>query len=169
MTPGEFRRTMIEPGAAWTEAVCGVTSSTAAKRFLLAVAAKESDLSHRYQVLNSGAAGPARSFWQGEVTGGMVRGIFRFPAQRITDAGRALCAAAHVQWNEQAIWRAIEGHDLLAYGLARLLLLTDPYAVPETESGAWTCYMDRLWRPGAPNKPKWAPSWSKALGEYPLG
>ncbi|EHL97190.1 hypothetical protein HMPREF9946_04398 [Acetobacteraceae bacterium AT-5844] len=38
----------------------------------------------------------------------------------------------------------------MAYGLARLLLLTDPYAVPETESGAWTCYMNRLWRPGAP-------------------
>jgi hypothetical protein len=49
---------------------------------------------------------------------------------------------------------------------ARLLLLTDPYSVPDDAGSAWICYADRLWRPGKPYPGKWAGSWAAALTEY---
>lgn len=170
MTPTEFRRSIIEPGARWTFEHCGVPSDTAAQRILLAFAAKESDLKERAQIISGGpGAGPARSFWQGELTGGMVKGVMGFYKPEIPAAARRLCEAASVRYEAQAIWRAIEGHDLLAYGLARLLLRTDPPAIPQTEEGAWACYADRLWRPGKPLKAKWPKAWAAAVAEYPLG
>jgi len=168
MTPNEFRRLIIEPGALWTFQTCGVPSDTAAQRFLLAVAAKESDLTERAQVINGGGAGPARSFWQGELTGGMIKGVTGFYKPAIREAARKLCDAASVRYDREAMWRAIEGHDLLAYGLARLLLRTDPGAIPETEAEAWDCYAERLWRPGKPNKAKWPKAWAAAVAEFPL-
>ncbi|WP_199707465.1 hypothetical protein [Teichococcus wenyumeiae] len=66
------------------------------------------------------------------------------------------------------VWRALEGHDLLAYALARLLLLTDPYAVPETVNAGWDCYAKGLWRPGKPHRDKWDTAWAYAVGQYPL-
>lgn len=165
MTPAEFRRTVIEPGAAWFEAVTGHHSTVDAKRLLLAIAIQESALTHRAQVLAGGAAGPARGFWQFEQGGG-VAGVLRHPASR----PRALlcCEATSVVAESAPVWRAIEGHDLLAYGVARLLLLTDPYAVPVTQEAAWVCYSARLWRPGKPHPRKWAECWDTAKVEYPI-
>lgn len=170
MTPTEFVQQIITPGAAWAEQVAGLTSSIAARRLLLAIAIQESGLIHRYQVLASGAPGPARSWWQGEQTGGMIR-VVTSPSvsQAIRSRGVALCQAASVRPEAAAIWRAIEGHDLLAYGLARLLLLSDPQPIPETEAAAWACYADRLWRPGKPHRDRWVTSWAQAVREYPLG
>ncbi|EFH09428.1 hypothetical protein ACFFMP_08360 [Pseudoroseomonas cervicalis] len=170
MTPKEFVQQVITPGAAWAEQVAGLNSSIAARRMLLAIAIQESDLVHRYQMLPGGAPGPARSWWQGEQTGGMIRVVTASAvSQSIRSRGVALCQAACVRPEAAAIWRAIEGHDLLAYGLARLLLLSDPQAIPETEPGAWACYADRLWRPGKPHRERWITSWAAALREYPLG
>jgi hypothetical protein len=174
LTPAAFRKEIIEPGAAWLEDLTGIASSTEARRMLLAVAAKESDLKDRAQITNSGI-GKARSFWQGELTGGMVTGVMGLyspskpsPFPRVTTAAKVLCEAASVRWDRDAVWRAIEGHDRLAYGLARLLLLTDPYTIPTDADTAWARYM-RVWRPGVPNQPKWPGSWAKALVEYPRG
>ncbi|WBV42709.1 hypothetical protein [Pseudoroseomonas cervicalis] len=170
MTPKEFVQQVITPGAAWAEQAAGLTSSIAARRMLLAIAIQESRLEDRFQVLASGGPGPARSWWQGEQTGGMIR-VVTSPSvsQAIRSRGVALCQAASVRPEAAAIWRAIEGHDLLAYGLARLLLLSDPHAIPETEAGAWACYADRLWRPGARHRERWVTSWAAAVREYALG
>lgn len=162
MTPAQFVAEVIEPGAAWVESVCGVTSSPDAKRFLLAVAIQESDLQHRYQVLAGGAPGPARSWWQGEQTGGMIRVLTSSSvASGIRAKAAALCAAAQVRPEPAAVWRAIEGHDRLAYGLARLLLFSDPYQVPAAQESAWACYAHRLWRPGKPNLGRWLDAWAQ--------
>jgi hypothetical protein len=164
VSPAEFRRTVIEPGAAWFEAVTGHHSTVDAKRLLLAIAIQESALTHRAQVLAGGAAGPARGFWQFEQGGG-VSGVLRHPASR--PRALACCEATFVVAEAAAVWRALEGHDLLAYAFARLLMLTDPYAVPVTQEAAWTCYNTRLWRPGKPHPSKWSGSWAQAVAEYP--
>lgn len=170
MTPTQFRAQVIEPGAAWTEDACGLTSSVAARRILLAIAIQESDLRHRRQVLAGGQPGPAKSFWQGERTGGMIL-VATSPkiSPSIRQKGEALCRAAGVLPVAMSIWNAIENHDLLAYGLARLLLWSDPHAIPETEDAAWRCYADRLWRPGKPHRDRWVQSWAQAVREYPIG
>lgn len=164
MTPAEFARTVIEPGAAWFAAVTGHVSSVAAKRFLLAVAIQESAVTHRAQVLSGGGAGPARGIWQFEQGGG-VAGVLRHPSSR--PMALASCEAASVVAESAPVWRTLEGHDLLAYAFARLLLLTDPYAVPVTPDAAWACYANRLWRRGKPHPSKWASGWAEASGQYP--
>jgi hypothetical protein len=60
-----------------------------------------------------------------------------------------LCAAAWVEFDDASIWRAVEGHDILACGVARLALLADPHPIPDDEKSAWDCYAYRVWRPGA--------------------
>jgi hypothetical protein len=162
----EFRRTILEPGAAWLEAYTGVRSTAPARRFLLAIAMQESGLQHRAQVVTGGAAGPARGWWQFEQGGG-VAGVLRHPTSRPRTL--VCCDAATVVPEAPPLWRAIEGHDLLAYALARLLLLTDPYAIPEEPEAAWACYKERLWRPGKPHKSTWGGNWSAALQQYPVG
>ncbi|MDQ1078020.1 hypothetical protein [Pseudoroseomonas cervicalis] len=168
MTPTQFRAQVIEPGAAWTEDACGLTSSVAARRLLLAIAIQESGLRYRRQVLANGQPGPAKSFWQGEKTGGMILVATSTKiSPSIRSKGEALCRAAGVLPTALSIWNAIEHHDLLAYGLARLLLWSDPHAIPETEDAAWRCYADRLWRPGKPHRDRWVTSWAQAVREYP--
>ena len=154
-----FLGKVIDPGLAWATAdVGGALSRPAARRFLLAIAIQETALTDRAQRLAGGAAGPARGWWQFEQpTIGLLL------AHRVSgDALRRLCASAWVRPEPAAIWRAIEGHDLLAVGVARLLMLTDPYPVPETEAAAWQCYALRLWRPGKPHPGKWPDAWRVA-------
>ena len=159
MTPAEFVTKVIEPGASFLEAMTGTTSPRPARRWLLAVSMQESALAHRFQVLANGAAGAARGWWQFEQGGG-VAGVLRHATSR----PRILvcCDAMGVRAEPAALWRAIEGNDLLAYACARLLLLTDPGPVPETEGAAWACYADRLWRPGKPHPDKWPGNWDAA-------
>lgn len=165
MTPAAFLADVLEPGLDWCARVAGVDRDRpAARRFLLAVAGQESGLVHRAQVLDGGRPGPARGFFQFEqgcpVSRAGVSGVLlhRTTAPLV----RALCVAASVEVTPAAIWRAIEGHDRLAVGLARLLLLTDPAPIPGDERGAWDCYAARLWRPGKPHPAKWAGHWLAA-------
>ncbi len=117
---------------------------------LLAIALQESRLVHRRQMVGSPPrpVGPAKSFWQGELGGGMVRGIRLHPATAAFAA--ALCAESGVPNTDAAIWNAIEHDDRLAAGRARLLLWSDPGQMPAAsdEEGAWQLYL-RTWRPGA--------------------
>lgn len=158
MTHAEFLRRIMRPAALWTEQVTGLRATPEALRFLLAIAGQESNCTHRYQVLSSGNPGPARSFWQAEVTGGPIL-VLR---HRLTSArALALCEAASVRPEPAHVWRAIEGHDGLAYGLARLLVLTDPAPLPVREDEAWRYYL-RQWRPGRPHEASWSRHWTAA-------
>ncbi|ONG56955.1 hypothetical protein BKE38_05010 [Pseudoroseomonas deserti] len=159
MTHADFLRRIMRPAAAWAEQAAGIRSSPEALRFLLAVAGQESACTHRFQILANGNAGPARSFWQGEQTGGMIL-VLRHG--KTSAMARQLCDAASVRPEPAHVWRAIEGHDGLAYGFARLLLLTDPYKIPVDQAPAWECYAERLWRPGRPHRGAWEANWDAA-------
>lgn len=141
MTLSEIRERAIAPALALLPARM---SSDQAEVILLAIGLQESQFVHRRQL----GGGPARSFWQGERGGGMVQGVRTHEA---TDQYAALLYAARgVEPNNEAIWKAIEHDDVLAAGLARLLLWSDPLPLPETHEvdEAFDLYL-RTWRPGA--------------------
>ena len=145
-------------------------TSPQAELMLLAVGLQESELKHRRQHGN----GPARSLWQAEQGGGMVAGLLGFHNQDVQDLARGLCAVRGVPAQPRAVWEAIEHDDVLAAGLARLLLFTDPARLPGLgdEEGAWQLYL-RTWRPGAfirgtaakraELRQKWAKNYAQAL------
>lgn len=146
MTLDEITRTAIEPALAWLPPKM---TSAEARVVVLTIGAQESNFEHRFQVLNDPTKkGPARSFWQGEKSGGMVAGTMSHPASK--DLARAACAAQGVPFTTQAVWEAIEHDDVLAAILARLLLWTEPGPLPRvTDAGsAWDLYL-HAWRPGA--------------------
>lgn len=121
-----------------------------ARVMLLAIGLQESNFAHRRQLVGDPPqpVGPAKSFWQAELGGGMVHGVRVHPATQQHAA--ALYAARGVAPNDRAVWDAIENDDVLAAGLARLLLFSDPARLPVAEDveGAWQLYL-RTWRPGA--------------------
>ncbi|MOA17734.1 hypothetical protein D3C78_1380020 [compost metagenome] len=61
------------------------------------------------------------------------------------------------------MYAALERDDVLAAALARLLLWTDPYHLPEVgdAEGAWDLYM-RVWRPGKPHRKTWDTLYAQA-------
>lgn len=124
--------------------------SAEARVMLLAIGLQESKMLHRRQLVGNPPAptGPAKSFWQGERGGGMVAGVRQHAATKALAA--ILYAERGVAPNDAAIWNAIERDDVLAAGLARLLLYSDPGALPRVSDteGAWRLYL-RTWRPGA--------------------
>ena len=152
MTLTEIRKLAIAPALALLPARM---SGAAGEVMLLAIGLQESRFAHRRQI-----GGPARGFWQFEQGGG-VRGVLRHTAT--AGHARVLCAARNVAATESAVYAALEHDDVLAAGFARLLLWTDPKALPALgdEQAAWDLYL-RVWRPGRPRKEKWAASWSSA-------
>ena len=126
-----------------------------ARVVLLTIGQQESRFEHRRQMGN----GPARSFWQFELgtkaSRGGVWGVFLHDASR----GQLLklCAARGIDFEPSAIWTAIEHDDVLAAGLARLLLFTDPRPLPAVwdVEAAWNLYALRTWRPGKPHRETW--------------
>ena len=131
---------------------------------LLAIGLQESRFLHRRQLVGKPPepTGPAKSFWQGERGGGMVQGVRMHEATR--DKAKLLYKARGVQPNNQAIWDAIENDDVLAAGLARLLLWSDPKALPKLGDveAAWQLYL-RTWRPGKPHRATWDALYAQAL------
>jgi hypothetical protein len=152
MTPEEITDTAINPALA---RLPGQMDSPAARALLLATALQESRLEHRRQLGN----GPARGFWQFEqgsrVSRGGVWGVYLHPAS--APLLRELCARRHVACDPAEIWRAIEFDDILAAGVARLLIYTDPRPLPGLDDvdGAWELYAKRCWRPGKPHPQSW--------------
>ena len=154
--------------------IIGIKPSKEASVMLLAIGLQESRFIDRRQLVGKPPepTGPAKSFWQGERGGGMVHGVRIHEATR--DKATLLYKARGLQPNNQAIWDAIENDDVLAAGLARLLLWSDPKALPKLGDveGAWQLYL-RTWRPGAyangtPTKraelrEKWTGNYAKAL------
>jgi hypothetical protein len=130
-----------------------------ARRHLLAISLQEADGTARFQRLNGGGKGPARGLWQMEEGGG-VKGVLTHPASR--ELALKVCAARGVLATNAAAWQRMEFDDVLAAAFARLLLLTDPKALPTEEHPAWELYRYRLWRPGKPHPEKWPSCWARA-------
>lgn len=135
-----------------------------ARVLLLAIGLQESEFMHRRQMGN----GPARGFWQFErgtrASLGGVTGVCLHPASR--HWLQRLCAARKAEFAPDSIWRALETDDVLAAGVARLLLYTDPLRLPSVgaTAAAWDLYA-RTWRPGKPHPTKWPGNHAKAVAE----
>lgn len=154
MTLSEIRRSAIEPALLLLPARM---TSPPAEVLLLAIGLQESQFVHRRQL----GGGPGRSYWQGELTGGMILVLGHDVTKK--DA-RALCAARGVPATPSAVYAAIEHDDILAAGLARLLLWSDPFRLPALgdAAGAWDLYI-RTWRPGKPRPADWPENYAQAL------
>jgi len=123
----------------------------------LAIGEQESKYLTRQQYGN----GPAHGFWQNE-RGGGVKGVLSHPSSAAL-ASR-LCSLRGVEPTQNAVWQAMLEDDILAAGLARLLLWTDPKPLPALGDleGSWATYQ-RVWRPGKPRSNEWAASYTKAM------
>lgn len=133
----------------------------AARVMLLAIGLQESRFTHRQQI-----GGPARGFWQFEkgtrASRGGVWGVFLHATSKGHLA--TLCKARSVACDPDAIYAALEYDDMLAAGVARLLLWTDPKALPaigDADAG-WALYL-RTWRPGRPHPKTWPALYAQAL------
>ncbi|QWF39250.1 hypothetical protein [Bordetella hinzii] len=158
MTLHEIIRLGIDPAL---ELLPARMDTVAARVMLLANGLQESRFQHRRQI-----GGPARGFWQFEkgtrASRGGVWGVFLHPASK--DHLAALCRARSVACDPDAIYAALEYDDVLAAGVARLLLWTDPKALPAVGDveAAWALYL-RTWRPGEPHPKTWPALYAQAM------
>jgi hypothetical protein len=150
----------------WTEH--RVPNGPRAEAMMLAIGLQESRFIHRDQVVTGkppGQVGPATGFWQFEKGGG-VAGVMQHAMT--ADIARHVATASAIAFDRDVIWRAFAtpAGDQLAAAFARLLLFTDPRALPEAFAGAeeeaWQCYI-RNWRPGKPHRQTWGGFWAEAL------
>ena len=163
MTLSEIIKMGIDPALALLPAKMDTPE---ARIMLLAIGLQESRFEQRRQLVGDPPrpVGPAKSFWQAEQGGGMVQGVRLHVA---TSAAAAhLYQARGVPARDAAIWDAIERDDVLAAGLARLLLWSDPGRLPAVgdEQGAWSLYL-RTWRPGKPHAQTWPGLYARAVAE----
>ncbi|AQW29137.1 hypothetical protein JK151_08820 [Ralstonia syzygii subsp. celebesensis] len=150
MTLSDVIKTAIAPALA---ILPSAMDTKEARVMLLSIGLQESRFMSRRQI-----GGPARGSWQFEEgtkqTCGGVWGVYLHDASRYwLDR---LCASRGVLFQPDAIYRALEGDDVLAAGLARLMLFTDPKRLPAVTDadGAWSLYL-RTWRPGKPRRDSW--------------
>uniref|UniRef100_UPI00334158FE hypothetical protein n=1 Tax=Castellaniella defragrans TaxID=75697 RepID=UPI00334158FE len=127
-----------------------------ARVMLLAIALQESNLAHRWQVVDlkyPERKGPARGLLQFEQGGG-VKGVLTHTASR--DYAADVCLARGVVAAPAQVYAALDQDDVLAVALGRLLLWTDPRALPGVNDApaGWDLYQ-RVWRPGKPHPDKW--------------
>lgn len=125
----------------------------AARVELLAIGLQESEFVYRKQV-----GGPARGFWQFE-RGGGVHGVMRHPSSG--PLALAVCSALDCRFDEQVVYNRLAVDDVLAAAFARLLLWTDPRAIPDNADDGWSMYI-RNWRPGKPHPEKWPDNYRSA-------
>lgn len=147
-----IEETAIAPAFA---ALPKVMATKRARVMLLAIGLQESRFEHRYQLTNSGKKGPARGLWQfekGSRSGGGVWGVYLHPYS--SESLRLLCRERDVAFDPPIIWEQLEHDDVLAAGVARLLLWTDSSPLPDDAQGGWDCYY-RNWRPGKPHRETW--------------
>lgn len=134
--------------------------SREARVMLVAIGLQESRFKYRRQLVGNPAKpiGPAAGFWQFEkgsaASRGGVWGVFLH--ESTNRHVKTLCAARGVPASPSNIWETIQTDDVLAAGIARLLLWTDPQRLPAVgkEAEAWALYL-RTWRPGKPHPETW--------------
>jgi hypothetical protein len=152
---------IIYPGLETLHELGGPAVTTNAARFMLAIALTESgpQLNARYQGSPSTSPGPARGWWQFEQGGG-VHGVLTHGSS--SALAKKVCDDCSTVAAEAAVWRSLEGHDVLATAFARLLITTTPKALPTNASDAYQQYLD-LWRPGKPcTSATWTNNWNTA-------
>lgn len=122
---------------------------------LLAIGLQESRLIHRRQI-----GGPARGLLQFE-RGGGVMGVLKFHSTAAL--AKEVCNKRGVLPYAAEVYHQLEHDDVLAMAFGRLLLWTDPKALPcvGDVEGAWDLYM-RTWRPGKPHRKTWDALYTKA-------
>lgn len=131
---------------------------------LLASGLQESGLELRRQL----GDGPARGLWQfekgTEASRGGVWGVYLHRATH--DPLRLLCRDRDCEFAPRAIWAQLEHDDVLAAGVARLLLWTDPKPLPPVGAvdDAWEYYL-RTWHPGKPRRRTWDTYYRLAVDE----
>ncbi len=148
--------TVIQRAVLPALAIINVADTLPARVLLLAIGLQESRMQYRRQI-----GGPARGLWQFEQGGG-VKGVLLHPTSAAK--ARTLCEHREVQPVAAAVYGRLEHDDVLAAGFARLLLLTDPLALPAPgqEQTAWSYYL-RNWRPGKPHPQTWPALYRQAL------
>jgi hypothetical protein len=141
----------------------GEMTSDEARNLLLTIGLQESGFVTREQY----GGGPARGYWQfeqgTEESRGGVYGIYLHDASK--GPLQHLCKRRYCAFDPVAIYNTLAKDDVLAAGCARLLMYTDPYAVPgldEPQAG-WEMYAERCWRPGKPHPETWAGYFEQAL------
>jgi hypothetical protein len=161
MNPEDFLSSIIDPGLALLLEMGGPSITNMARRMMLSIALQESGpgLSARYQNSPAASPGPARGWWQFEQGGGTA-GVLQHSASRAL--ALLACERFCVVNSPAAVWRALEGHDMLAVCFARLLLWTDPKPLPDNAASGWEYYL-RNWRPGKPHAQVWPGHWQTAM------
>ncbi len=156
ISPGDLIAHVITPAFALLPKPM---DSARARVLMVAIAGQESSLAHRWQVVDGDGKGPARGLWQFErgskASRGGVWGVFLHHATH--ELLRLLCRDRDCNFEPYAIWSQLEHDDILAAGVARLLLYTDPFPLPDVddEAGAWELYALRCWRPGKSHPNAW--------------
>lgn len=156
VSPEDFLKKIIDPALAMLPAKM---TSRNARIAMLVIAMQESALMHRRQLVGNPPTptGPAKSFWQAEQGGGLVHGVRLFTrggvnllAEDLYHQRGLFNKPMQITSMDRVIWDAIEHDDILAAGLARLLLWTHAAALPDYGEvlNAWNYYLE-LWRPGA--------------------
>ena len=142
--------------------------SREAKAMLIAIGLQESRFKYRRQLVGNPAKpiGPAAGFWQFEkgsaASRGGVWGVFLH--ESTNRHVKTLCAARGIPASPSNIWETIQTDDVLAAGIARLLLWTDPKPLPALgdSDAAWALYL-RTWRPGKPHPATWPQLYADAV------
>jgi hypothetical protein len=135
--------------------------STQARIMLLTIGLQESRFIYRRQL-----GGPARSYYQFEqgtkASRGGVFGVYLHNASR--ELLGVLCQARDVAFDPAAIYAELEFDDVLAAGVARLLLWTNAKPMPDIgdDLATWDYYLT-TWRPGKPHPETWAALHAKAM------
>lgn len=130
--------------------------SDEARVMLLAIGRQESGFAARRQHGN----GPARGLWQFERAG--VLGTMHHHAS--ADYFHRFVRDCGVTYGSIPVYDALEHDDVLAAGVARLYLWTDPRPLPSIgdADSAWACYL-RTWRPGKPSEARWGDAYKLAV------
>ena len=149
ITPADALGQIIVPALATLPAQM---DSPEARLMLLAIALQESGLRAREQ-----NGGPARGFWQFEINGVLA------VMHNTRTAGLVFnwCADNGIAYGSNWIYNQLAGDDELACVFARLMLWSDPRALPAIADcncvNAFDMY-ERNWRPGKPSYTRWKSS-----------
>jgi len=133
--------------------------SQAARAMMIAMALQESRIEYRVQI-----GGPAHSYWQMELGGG-VRGVLNHPASKPHIQAVLEDLDYDPESAPDACYVAIQHNDILAAAFARLLLWTLPDKLPAATDveGSYRQYI-AAWGPGKPHPATWPRFYSQAWG-----
>lgn len=143
--------------------------SPEATRLLLSIGLQETGFATEFQ-----QPGPARGWWQFEHGGG-VKAVARHAATK-PHLGRLVRLLGEWPSNpdhmydrtedgptivEDHLFERLDNDEVLAAGMARLLLWPHPKPIPQAMDPAWHYYLDQ-WRPGKPHRGRWTDNWVQA-------